>query len=204
MQTYTWTPIWPQLWLDTEPQTGPDSPQIQDSPQTWAHRDTSPPPLGLSEAESHKYSTHTTLSGSQTHTFTALSRTSTAPLAAQRPCPDACPPCQPHRSPGHQLVSLDAHCLHAALTHLSHCQATLMGPPQTPALPCCLPDTPPTPGASYSWGLGFASESTPTHHAQLSWARYMDSPPEACITRWSRCSTEPLIDCSLNFLSPQE
>lgn len=50
-----------------------------------------------------------------------------------------------------------------------------------------------------TWGLPVNPHQT--NHVQLAWARYTDSLPEACFTGWSRSSTEPLTDCSLNFLS---
>lgn len=154
------------------------------------------------ETESHKCSTHPTFSRF-TNTCTALPSTSTSPLPAQHPCPDPSHPYQPHRSPAgltggslpicstHTLVSLAGH------TH---------GTPQIPALPHCLPDTthppsptsldlgPPTPGCS---SLEFASESPPTRHAQMAWARYTDSPHQKHASQDEMRGPDPALSPSL-------
>jgi len=75
----------------------PSSTHAGGSHETQAQTATSPPPLGLAEAEGHLCSTHPTLSGfTSTHTFVDPLSTGTAPLPTRPPFLDPSPPYSPH------------------------------------------------------------------------------------------------------------
>lgn len=142
---------------------------IQDSHQAQACRNMPPPPLGQSEAESHKCSTHTT-----------LSRFTNTPLQISlAPGQPLCLPSTPAQilelltnPTGPQLTS----CIYWVLTvHMQHSHTCSSGwphswVPQISALPCCLPDTP-----TQTWGLpllagpAWSLPVNPHKHTMHSW-----------------------------------
>lgn len=141
--------------------SGPSSLYIQDSPQTQTHNNLSPPPLRLSEAESHKCSTHPTLSMfTNTHLHTSPQHQH-CPSLCPAALPRSQPPYQPHRSPaGLTGCSLPTCSTHTLVPLAGHARGSS---PNTSIalLPARYPHPhpgPPMPGWS---SLGFACESTP-------------------------------------------
>jgi len=144
----------------------PSSTHVGGLHQTQAQTDTSPPPLGLAEAEAHRCITHATLSGfTSTRTFVDPPSIVMAPLPARHPCLDPGPPYPPHGSPTRRLVQLGARCTHT--WHSSYRHTTLMGHPEYQHRPSARLISLPGPGSPYSlagpdWSLPVSPHTHPT------------------------------------------